>query len=278
MRESMEGPRLHRQRFESVAELRRMVPKHERVLNQHGCYEIGIKCYGARTWHGTDSMAQTREFIDKGWADGLARVRKAFEALTIPALPSVRRAKVRADFGDEVDMQRVWSGDLSRAWGTTRRQSDPRRKAKQTVTVLCRVGQNCNVSAEQLFWQGAAALALVDALRKSGRSVKLIGYSHSKNVSQDNRFDTLVELAVLEPGQQIDMEKVASVLCLAGFFRTEFFKAEYNLPAPPHSGLGRNDSEIPPCLKANSQDTIFLGGCYDKDSAQRQLNEIAKKF
>lgn len=263
--------KMDRQTYTSVAELRAMKPKFASHVQGHS--------HGGASWLGVGSTAEVAEILDHGWKVGLERVRKALAKLSLPVLPSIRRHKVRADFGDEIDMQRVYSGNLAQAWGATKRRIDPRKKATPTcVGIVVRLGGNCGTSAEQLFWQGAAAVALVDMLKKSGRACKLTAFYHGSDSSADGTTECMVDFKVVEPGQQPDLEKLASTLCLAGFFRTEIFKAICNMPIEPSCGLGCSTQGVPSILKKEVGEVVEVTGIYDEGSAQRFLENVTKKF
>jgi hypothetical protein len=286
MRETMEKPenlpanggirpggaqqRMVRHRWESVTELRQSKPK------DAISYARNLVNRDPSNWLGAPDVKSVYRILDSGWPEGLRRVREALGKLAVPPLPSVRRAKARADFGDEVDMQRVWSGDLNRAWATTRRKFDPRRKAAQTVTILCRLGGNCHLRADRLFWQGACAVALIDALKRSNRSVKLVAFMHSRAVDAATQTtEHLLELPILEAGQQADLEKLAAVLCLAGFFRTEGFKSICQTCAHVTPFLGYTTEGIPAILKTG-QKVIEVSSVYDEASAKAFLEKVVQ--
>lgn len=263
---------MDRQSYDSVSELRAMKPK---FADNYAQYKTD-----GTNWLGVPTRAGVAEILDHGWAEGLAKVRRVLAKLSLPKMPSIRRHKVRADFGDEIDMQRVYGGNLATAWGTTKRLADPRRKATPAcVNIVVRVGGHCGMSSEQLFWQGAAAVALVDALKKSGRACKLTAFSHCASSDSDASVEALVDIRVLEPGQQPDLEKLAAVLCLAGFFRTEVFKAMCNMPVVPATHLGYPTRGVPSLLKGEAGTlTVEVTGIYDEFSAKEFLEKVTKQF
>jgi hypothetical protein len=173
-------------------------------------------------WFGC-SLPEFHQRITGGWAEGVDRVLalecKVREAATLAA-KSVRRRRVREGQGDEVDMQSVWRGDISRAWTRTRRQS---RVSTRVVSIICNVGGLSNVTAADLFWSGAAALRLANELTAAGYSVGLYAGQYSDNVDEARKVGGGQFVEIKAPDAPLDLSKLAAITCLAGYFRTAMF-------------------------------------------------------
>ena len=115
-------------------------------------------------WFGAPSFNALKERLTKGWSEGVDRLMKI--ALREFDTVSIRRRRYRTDQGDEVDMQAVWRGDMSRAWTRTRRQA--RAGGVRTVTIVCNLGGSAATTSEKLLRRGASALRLADALTTAG--------------------------------------------------------------------------------------------------------------
>src|SRR5712672_397052 len=72
---------------------------------------------GRERWLGVEggSSAVQRIFTE-GWPEGVTRTLEALKGLQVRRATSIRRKRIRADFGDAIDMQRVYRGDLANAW------------------------------------------------------------------------------------------------------------------------------------------------------------------
>lgn len=179
-------------------------------------------------WMGGVSPSELEAIVSKGWAEGAQRVRALADSFRdkLPHPTSIRRRKVWTDQGDELDRDKVYSGQLDTAWRRTVRQE---MNAQQVVSVVLPWAHYCNVLAEDLFWAGAAMLALTDVLEDAGYSVELLGLNAvsphatmSRRGRRDNRADqwlTAVQVTVKAAGEPLRMDSVAALLCHAGTYR-----------------------------------------------------------
>lgn len=177
---------------------------------------------GDDKWFGC-SVEELRRRISEGWAEGVDRVLAlecAVRDASTVAAKSIRRRRTREAQGDEVDMQSIWRGDLSRAWGRTRRQSRPSTKV---VSIICNVGANAGVSADELFWSGAAALRLAAELSAAGYAVGIYAGQASSMVSRDGLTANAQFVEIKAPDAPLDLSKLAAVTCLSGYWRTALF-------------------------------------------------------
>lgn len=166
-------------------------------------------------WYGLPKsydFAGVRDLVLSGWPDGLRRMDEALGAIEIPVPPiSVRRKRMRSDFGDELDIHRVFSGDFSRAFGSMKRPPGTKRRALQIVVDSIACGGR---DADEMFWQGAAAIKLAEMLSNAGYTVEL--YSAFKA-----RANCSIDLRVLtkSSGAPLDLCAAAATLALPAFFR-----------------------------------------------------------
>lgn len=172
-----------------------------------------------RHWLGVDNVPQLRKTLAEGWPDGVAKLEQiALRDLASPA--SVRRRRIRGDQGDEVDMQAVWRGDLSRAWTRTRRQS---RTGVRSITLVIDLCASWNVTADELFWRGASALRLASELLVSGYNVAIYGASGSASIDETNKVDCTQLIEIKGEDSPFDIDRLAALTALPGFFRTHLF-------------------------------------------------------
>jgi hypothetical protein len=201
-------------------------------------------------WFGAPSFAVLQERLTKGWSEGVDRLMKI--ALRDFDTVSIRRRRIRSDQGDEVDMQAVWRGDMSRAWTRTRRQA--RAGGVRTVTIVCNLGGSASTSSEKLFWRGASALRLADALTTAGYNVAIIGGEVGSDTgdSKDIQLAQFIEIKAAD--QPLDLSALASITCMAGFFRTALFAGicvGADMVGDAASwGMGRECHDLAPHLEA----------------------------
>src|SRR5690606_14947015 len=112
------------------------------------------------------------------WEDGARRLQDITRELTPPTTMSRRRKPAWREEGDELSVDRALTGQWDAAWRSSRRVwcAGP-----ATVTLLTYWGGNAVVTTDQLFWQGAAAAVLCDALEDAGYRVQLIAGSTTIN-------------------------------------------------------------------------------------------------
>lgn len=166
-------------------------------------------------WYGLDkdhNFEQVRDLTLAGWPEGLMRMDKALGSLEIDVPPiSIRRRRLRSDFGDELDIHRVYSGDVAHAFTTMKRPPGSKRKPLSIVVDSIASGGR---DADSMFWQGAAAIKLGELLSNAGYTVEL--YSAFKA-----RAHCDVDLRVLTKasGAPLDLCSAAATLALPAFFR-----------------------------------------------------------
>jgi hypothetical protein len=166
-------------------------------------------------WYGLPksyAFAGVRDLVLEGWPDGLRRMDEALGSIEIPIPPiSVRRKRLRSDFGDELDIHRVYSGDFAKAFGSMKRPPGTKRRSLQIVVDSIANGGR---DADEMFWQGAGAIKLAELLSNAGYTVEL--YSAFKA-----NANCKIDLRVLtkSSGAPLDLCAAAATLALPAFFR-----------------------------------------------------------
>jgi hypothetical protein len=130
-------------------------------------------------------------------------------------------------------MSRVWAGRVDVAWQRCEREQ---RIGPQSVCILVKIGGIASVSAETLFWRGAAALRLADLLTEAGYNVELEAAHTSAHVSDSDGF--ALQVPIKEATAPLDLNSLAVVVCLAGFFRYTVFRAMCACPGHVGGGFG----------------------------------------
>lgn len=170
--------------------------------------------------HGVSSPDKVRRVIRDGWPDGVARTMTAFDTLKFDTVSTdMRRRKKRGDQGDWLDMQAVYSGNLSKAWTRTGRS---KRVASRTINLLVDLAISWETDADVLFWRGAAALYLSDALTRCGYSVGIIA-CNAGMMSVDGAPYFAHLITVKQPDMPLNLDNLAATICLPGFFRVPCF-------------------------------------------------------
>lgn len=170
-------------------------------------------------WFGAPSVKVLKQRLRDGWPEGVERLQQIATRDINPM--SIRRRRTRGDQGDEVDMQAVWRGDLSRSWTRTRRMS--RAGTNRTINLMVMLGDSAGVSSEKLFWRGASALKLADALVASGYNVGIIGAVTSKGCANSKDVDMAQFVEIKATDQPLDLSALAALTAMPGWFRTSGF-------------------------------------------------------
>ena len=154
------------------------------------------------------------EVIRDGWSEGAEKIIKLSDKLrALVPMPVGTRRKLRwSDQGDEVEMHRVYTGQLDQAWRSYPRQRD---RAPRVISIDVDIGHNNNVSSEDLFWSGAAAVALTDALELAGYRVELFATWGSAHGSGH----TLTRFRAKAANQSCSPTSVAALVALPATFR-----------------------------------------------------------
>jgi hypothetical protein len=172
-----------------------------------------------QAWFGAPSPKVLKERLQRGWPEGANRLQQIATRDINPM--SIRRRRVRGDQGDEIDMQAVWRGDLSRAWTRTRRMS--RSGAVRTLTIVCQLGDSAGVGSDKLFWRGAAALKLADALTSAGYNVGIYGAITSADCDEGSKVSATQFVEIKATDAPLDLSALAALTAMPGFFRTSGF-------------------------------------------------------
>lgn len=234
-----------------------------------------------RSWLGVSSVSELRSVLKNGYPAGVAKL----EQITVGELPApqdIRRRRVRSDQGDELDMQAVYRGDLSRAWSRTKRQS---RNSVRSVSIVIDLCGNASVTSDQLFWRGAAGLRLANELTNAGYSVAVYGAAGAVRIDStgDHRLAQFVEIKAED--SPLDMDRLASLTCLAGFFRTSLFTgiiwAADKVGKRVDYGLGQSTNEaLAEGIKALPipQDAIIQPQVKNKAQAEAWLKSVLEQI
>lgn len=174
-------------------------------------------------WFGVADADAVIDAIHDGWPEGAKRMRDTIGSVqTTQTAQSIRRVLCRGDHGDEFDIHRAYAGGLDKAW--TRRKRGMRPSSKG-VTLVLHVGGAWTVTAEELFWRGAAAACLADLLSEAGYAVTIIVGAGIRKLA-DGRADTAYQYTVTAKASHmpVDIDTIAAVTALAGTFRVGGFR------------------------------------------------------
>lgn len=169
-------------------------------------------------WLGAPDFATLKSRLETGWPEGVERLMRL--AVREIEATSIRRRRVRGDQGDEIDMQAVYRGDLSRAWTRTRRQN---RTGTRQVNIVCNLGASASTDSAELFWRGASALRVAAALTEAGYTVGIYAGECGRDSDESGSVTVAQFVEIKAPDSPLDMSALAAITCMPGFFRTSLF-------------------------------------------------------
>jgi hypothetical protein len=170
------------------------------------------------SWYGAPTRAVLDERLAQGWPEGVERLMQLATREINPS--SIRRRRERADQGAELDIHAVYRGDLSRAWTRSRRKASA---GARSISLVIDLAANCDITADQLFWRGAAALRLVSALTDAGYNVAIFGVAAGQGVDTEGKVNVCQMVSIKDEDQPLDLDRLAALTAMPGFFRTSLF-------------------------------------------------------
>jgi hypothetical protein len=216
------------------------------------------------------SIASLDKLHEKGWAAGSEKAMALAEGLLdqVSEPIGIRRRVRFSDDGDEFDKERMLDGHLETAWRTSTRQYAV---ATPIINITVGWGGNCDLSHEQLFWSGAAALALIRVLENAGYQTSLTAVCANDLHSQTENIAICAR--VKQAGEYLRSDAVASIICHGATFRTYLFAAYVSSPFRIPGGLGHNcnvDRVIPAAIAAGVLEVpqVILPDVYNEHDAK----------
>jgi len=159
------------------------------------------------------------------WAEGAFIINEFVQKLQAIELPNLfshrRQVMFNDEDGDEVDYDRLISGEPM--WRKAERELAT---GPTQVTVFVDVSASGSVSGENIFWRGAAAVALVSLLEKKGYSVELWmtdgGQFLAKTCRVNRNCRTLEAVCLKRGSDTLDIMGICNSLG-GWFYRTVIF-------------------------------------------------------
>ena len=230
--------------------------------------------------YGVGSAKELDQLILNGWHEGVGIADRLTVELETPRLKNVRRVKRRGDFGDSIDMQAVYGGSIDRAWETTRREISIS-ESGSAITLAVELSCSWNYMAHELYWTGAAAIKLVDALIESGRSVQIIGYLSSTDAFNGQISDAEICFTAKEYTEVADISKLMTILGHAAFYRYYGFRAYAAAPLVVKRNLGLPLYGVLPQMILDREPVnsiIRVSRVFSQSAAQQMINWVVSRL
>lgn len=271
--------------FHSIAELENTdVPS----FNQHAVnyFTSRHRTYNVERWWGIPGgLRQVMEVTKHGWKDGLEKMRRTLGKLEadFPRVRAKKRRKVRRGQGNELDIHRVYAGDLPRAWNATEKvEVFPGRKRGKKVTIAVEMSASGGRHGEQLFWRGATATFLAERLTNAGYSVEVQGVITNTDAYPNGPRGSVVSITLKAYDQRLNLESLVCATGLSGFYRYYGFLAKSCLPRNVSCGMGTEYSMmhlgVPKHIQKNADHIVYVKDVWSEYEAVQFIKHHAAEL
>lgn len=273
--------------YDSLEDFERIGVKLAREYNRARADETVFKRDAGAQWWGMNADAITvMNRVRDGSPMFLEGLRPKMDKLDTEIVVEPHEVRVRrrkrhqGDYGDILHMDRVYQGNLEKAW------ERPMKDSKLTPSErYASIFIDCSVSwitsFDETLWRSAAALKLCDILQQGGRNVEI--YSGITLVSPFYRGPSYFRSGIRckEYTQPLQPERLATMVSTA-FFRTFGFLSVLASRYPVDDGLGTPlQSGLPKQLQDRrdaGELVVRIGNCYDLAGAKHIIEETKKEI
>lgn len=201
--------------FDSVAEFSKPKdnPRSEKIWRESVLEKFKEKSDSYnKSWFGCATYDQFIRILSHGDIRYVNMIEKALVDLPLPR--SLKRRRMWGEFGEELCIHKVNSGNLSTAWNY---RSPKTRTGAKNIRLVVTIGNNSSSEAEELQWIGVAALAVAQSAINSGYSVAIDAIAAGTNTTGQENLAQLMPIKTY--GEPLDVMSLSSVVCFPGFFR-----------------------------------------------------------
>lgn len=216
-----------------------------------------------------------KRLIREGWTRGTALMSKVQSKIDVPQPISIRRRGRWTDAGDDIEMQRVYAGNLEQAWRRTVRASG---RGPARVRILVDSIAYGGVDSAKMRWRGVAALVLADALIGAGYSVQLESVMVGSGEGNEYRGSVIVK----DYQSPLDLPALAATTALPAFFRALWHTWHF-VAAPTGisgAGYGVDVATVNKFADDDSNAVAFIAGqdICDSSDASRWITAAVKQL
>ena len=179
----------------------------------------------------------------EGWPEGVQRMHEALKAVKANKALDVRRRRTRGPEGDDLDIHSIYGGRLETAW---ERMAPRQGYGSPVVRIWIEASTPGMMTADQMFWRGAAAMAVTERLEESGYRVEIQIYSHlDKLWDSPGNEDYFRAVCAKRADRTLDLEALTFLSAHPASHRVAGFLAYCRHPWKCQNGLGHPDRRIP---------------------------------
>ena len=226
---------------------------------------------------GESAFACSTRLVRDGYRKGLDLIQNVTDKVTAPTPKTVRRYQKWMGQGDDVEMQRIWAGNLDYAWRSTARDT---RHGPQRVRILVDAIESGGNDAAGMRWRGVAALKLSDLLTEAGYSVQVESVISCKDSSSSRTFK--LRTIVKEYEQPLDLLTLAATTTLPAFFRSLMHAWGLAVAINPRDGVSYQvrtpSAEEFDDGDGNSRAFVIPGSAKNAEKASELITQIIGKL
>lgn len=196
---------------------------------------------GREYFFGTSSFEEAMDLARKGWTAGAARVEALYNRMYRAVGEKVKKTAIEYGVsGSVVDVGRFCSGEPECFMEFTEQVVDG---PGRILTITVNLFLSCGIDDQTVFLRGAGVMTLVDALEEAGYSVAINGRLFVKN---KNRHTEDFLFPIKRPGEAVESDRLAFIMCHPAFFRRLLFSVGEHLK-PFRDHVGYHDSSYYGC-------------------------------
>jgi hypothetical protein len=177
--------------------------------------------YGVRRENklGEQAGMTVARLVRDGWPEGVRLMEQVQSQIAPPQARSIRRRAQWSDQGDDLNLQRLYAGNIDRMWHMTTKQIST---GPSRIRIIVDSIAPAVEEADRMRWRGVAALKLADILTSAGYTVQVesafTGYGGGDNPRVQSGKRTL-RVIVKPYSAPLDLNSLAATTALPGFFR-----------------------------------------------------------
>lgn len=280
--------------FHSIMDFMEFKPTGEAEANNGRAFKNFLRGSGDRKWFGPTNKNASQVIthalvgdislgkrVTKMWAELDAATNKNTQDYT-QRIQVARRKRVRKSFGDELDIHKVYQGQLDTAWSATERVVTDVQHS--LITLFVDIGGNANDDAVKSLWRATVITRLVDELVAAGKSVRVLAGGASQDTYYAEKRKSTVSCVVKEYNEHLSVDRLAA-MTHTGFYRVFGFAAKMAYHHKAVSSLGYSvniHSAIPVQIQEEIDEghtrIIHVDKCMDVTQAIRALERCYEQM
>lgn len=176
----------------------------------------------------TYNYKEAMDLLLHGWTEAAGKMTRTLQTLP-QAAPVKRQKSVYSVAGHTACVPRYLQGVP-----TSMVASVPDRRKQPVVVINHYIAYSCRWKAEDILKEGIKALQVVQAIEASNRNVKL----NIVCISEDRKYKRGFKVCIKQPGERLNIAKMAFPLAHPSMLRRMFFKYMEVEPDMPVSFYG----------------------------------------